>query len=295
MKKIIKIVKQYNFFERILLIFFGIYNKTIDKWKKDLFDFKYLLDSIGDDRYESKRCGKKNILKVNHDDIGMFQISLRRISSDPDVYRQIFLNNEFESLIDWIDQDRAREDIRFIIDAGANIGCSMINFKKNFPQAKIICIEPETTNFQCLMENIKINDFQDIVPLQRGLWIDDSFLKIKNDYGDKAQYAFQVEACPQGQESQLQGITIREILKTHNIPAIDILKMDIEGTERYLFESEESVNDFLPLVRYLAIEIHDEYKIRREIYKILKDFNFTFFICGERTIAFNERFKKANW
>ena len=42
-------------------------------------------------------------------------------------------------------------------------------------------------------------------------------------------------------------------MKKYSIPFIDILKMDIEGAEKFIFDSEEKVKSFL-----LHVEFHPE-------------------------------------
>ena len=45
-------------------------------------------------------------------------------------------------------------EIPYIIDAGANIGLSMLYFAENFPSAQIICFEPDKVIFSILKENM---------------------------------------------------------------------------------------------------------------------------------------------
>jgi len=68
---------------------------------------------------------------------------------------------------------------------------------------------------------------------------------------------------------------------------IDILKIDIEGAERFVFANKESAEKFLPLVKFIVLEIHDEYNIRDSTCSLLAKFNFSFFESGEFTIAVN--------
>ncbi len=67
-----------------------------------------------------------------------------------------------------------------------------------------------------------------------------------------------------------------------------LFKIDIEGGEKYLFEDEKQVRDFLSKTRFIAIEIHDEYDIRDKINGCLKDSGFEYFTTGDLTIGRNK-------
>jgi len=74
-------------------------------------------------------------------------MKLRPNTSDMDVFQQIFVNEEYEFSLD--------RDPKVIIDAGANIGLASIYYSIKYPEAKIIAIEPELSNYELLKNNIK--------------------------------------------------------------------------------------------------------------------------------------------
>jgi hypothetical protein len=88
--------------------------------------------------------------------------------------------------------------------------------------------------------------------------------------------------------TNLKSINIQTIIETNSLDIIDLLKIDIEGAERYIFESEHSCS-FLNQTRVLALEIHDEFNIREDIYRILKKFSFLILNVGETTFAINKK------
>ena len=53
----------------------------------------------------------------------------------------------------------------------------------------------------------------------------------------------------------IKGLKITSTIEDNSILNIDILKFDIEGSERYLFDS--NFDEWLPKVRILIIEFHD--------------------------------------
>ena len=68
----------------------------------------------------------------------------------------------------------------------------------------------------------------------------------------------------------------------------DILKIDIEGAERFIFDDRAS-QDFLDKTRVLVIEIHDEFNIRSSIYKELRKRGFSIVEQGELTLGVNTK------
>jgi FkbM family methyltransferase len=170
---------------------------------------------------------------------------LRPGTTDIDVYREIFVDQEHV-----IELPQSPETI---IDAGANIGLSAVDFALRYPQARIIAIEPEMENFQLLRKNIA--SFQNIIPLQAALWSQETTLALV-DPGAGA-WGFQtVATAPAAERIQtVRAITIEAIKATFQITRIDLLKLDIEGAEKEVFENSSS---WLPAVRALILELHDE-------------------------------------
>ncbi len=61
----------------------------------------------------------------------------------------------------------------YIIDAGANIGLSVIYFKKLFPNAEIIAFEPDPKIFGVLGKNIKSFGLNGVTLVPKALWNDE--------------------------------------------------------------------------------------------------------------------------
>ena len=68
-----------------------------------------------------------------------------------------------------------------------------------------------------------------------------------------------------------------------------MLKVDIEGAEKEIFTDSTKCN-FLDITKIIAIEIHDEFGIRDDIYKVLHQYGFLIFEANETTIGINKKF-----
>lgn len=168
---------------------------------------------------------------------------LRNDKSDYKVFHQIFLggNDDYLNIID---------NVHVIVDGGANIGLNAIKFKNRFPQARIICIEPDTENFETLKKNIA--PYENMVIENCALWSKDTLLSISDKFG-MGKWAMTVEE--DNLNGNVKGQSIRTLMDRNNIQQIDILKLDIETSEKNLFSSNYS--DWLLHTRVIIIELHD--------------------------------------
>jgi len=175
-----------------------------------------------------------NIPKLEH------KVHLRRRSTDFLVFEEIF--------IDEIYKLPQTSKAKYIIDAGANIGLAALYFQRCFPGAQIISIEPVTDNFNLL----KLNTcgYNNIICYQNGLWDKKSNLKITNT--TEGDWAFMVEETDE--EGDICAISINDILKASPTERIDVLKMDIEGSEKEVFESS---TEWIEKTTRIIVEVHD--------------------------------------
>ena len=122
----------------------------------------------------------------------------------------------------------------------------------------------------------------------------------KNALSEKENKTFELEnsfrdgkdwstATTENVNGTIAGITINEIIQENNIKRIAVLKIDIEGAERFLFKKENNL-EFLKITQIIALEIHDEYQVRDLIYSILRENNFFLLESGELTIGINKTF-----
>src|SRR5436190_22011436 len=209
-------------------------------------------------------------------------ISLRPYSSDVEVFCQIFINDEFKELIKLIGE---QNKINVIIDAGANIGLSSIKFKTYFPDAMIIPIEPDEENYKTMLKNLKENNIN-ALPIKAGVWNKPAKLYFNRSFRDGKEWSISLTDIPDRGKS-IDSVSINEIVKKNNLQHIDLLKIDIEGSEKQLFKNNNSDVDFLDITKFIAIEIHNELNIKEHIENILKERGFSLSESGEYLIGKN--------
>ena len=74
-----------------------------------------------------------------------------------------------------------------------------------------------------------------------------------------------------------------------NFETIDVLKIDIEGSEKQLFMDTDAASEFLCKTKYIAIEIHDELDCREQINAVLTTNQFDYFLQDGLTIGVNRK------
>lgn len=295
MRGFFHLISQFSPWEAFLLLPMWLYEKTLGKRRQGVFELKRLYRdlSANPDRYAIARKGGSNIITIVSDlDIGDARVIVRRFSSDIPVFRQVLLKKQYKNLTDHIFKNKEEGSMQYIIDAGANTGCTTLFFKRIFPRAHIVSIEPEKSNYEIMLKNIALNNLEDIIPMKSALWNSDKLLEIDKTFRDKREWAFRVQPTERFSKDRerVSGVTIQELIKQCEMPRIDILKIDIEGGEQFVFADERDVDLFLPQVRYLAIEIHNEFGVRKKIMAMLEKHGFSYFRSGELTIGTNLKF-----
>ena len=173
-------------------------------------------------------------------------LAMRTRTTDRKTFEQIFIDEQYD-----LDFVRAP---RVIIDAGANIGYTAAIFATRFPQAAVIAIEPETGNFAMLERNTRAHT--NVHCMKCALWPRDTRLVIENPGGDTN--AFRVREDPTD-GSGIMAITPLSAMAAARGAGIDLLKLDVEGAEKELFEADDC-DAWLTRTRVLMIELHERIK-----------------------------------
>ncbi|CBK42103.1 putative Methyltransferase, FkbM family [Nitrospira defluvii] len=201
--------------------------------------------------------------QIYHPDI-KHSFYLRIGSADVLTYRQIFVDEEYA-----FEPSRTP---RSIIDAGANIGLATLYFANRFPDASIISVEPEGHNYRLLEKNVSA--YPQIKTVQAAIWKDNEEISVIDP--GLGEWGYQTAAgeglLTSPSRHAVQGLTIDRLMADHGIDFVDILKIDIEGAEKEVFE-----NPFLWIDRVgvLIIELHEHLKIgcNRNFYNATNHFS----------------------
>ncbi len=200
---------------------------------------------------------------------------LRPNTSDYYTFDQVFLRDQYNIHFPF--------ELKNIIDAGANIGLASVYFSYKYPQSNIVAIEPSKENFEILSQNI--TPYPNVKAFCKGLWNKDVHLAITNTDGVKN--AFMVAETTADNPNAIPAICIPTIMKEQSWERIDLLKIDIEGSEKEVFES--NYEKWLPKTRAVVIELHDNMKrgTSKSVFKAISQYNFSFDMKDENLIFIN--------
>ena len=169
-------------------------------------------------------------------------LCLRPKTSDLATFYQVFVNGEYNV--------KFPDDARIIVDAGANVGMFSLFAKSRFPDSKIVCIEPDASNYQVLQKNLAA--YENVYLENAGLWNRETGLRIHDKF-EMGNWAMVVEETDE--EADLHAVSMESVMHKHALDRIDILKIDIETSEKAVFGS--NYENWLPKVRMIIIELHD--------------------------------------
>lgn len=176
-------------------------------------------------------------------------VLLRTRSSDVATYHQIFIKTGY-------DVDLAVTP-QTIIDAGANVGFTSVYFAQKYPQANILAIEPESANFKLMRKNTR--PYPTIVPVKAALWNTNAEIVIADPgvgtWGFRTHA--QIETHHGAYAGKAPGVTVDRLITDYNLEFIDILKIDIEGAEKEVFEN---VTKWIHKIGVIMIELHERIK-----------------------------------
>lgn len=187
-------------------------------------------------------------------------------------YKEIFQQEIYKFLAD--------TPTPYILDCGANIGVSIIYFKREYPQAEIIGFEPDKNIFKVLSENVVSFGLKNVKLVNRGLWNEETTLRFYSEGADGGRIA---RLGDNRQITEIHTTRLREYL---NRP-VDFLKIDIEGAETLVLED---CQDLLYNVKNLFVEyhsyLHDEQSLDR-LLSILKKTGFRYVIQQHGVVSLN--------
>jgi FkbM family methyltransferase len=126
--------------------------------------------------------------------------------------------------------DLGLRDPQVIVDLGANIGFSTIALARRYPTARFVCVEPTAENRALLEKNLALNGI-------------DARVFPYAIVGASGRYDLNVGEYPAANNvspsaaGSIEGITFGELLDRAGVETVDLLKIDIEGAERQVFEA----------------------------------------------------------
>jgi len=142
-----------------------------------------------------------------------------------------------------------------VVDVGANIGVyTVLAAEKVGKNGKVIAIEPEPKNYQQLLKNIKLNNFQNVTPINIALADHNGIEKLYISYCAGLHSLIASENTISSIKVSLK--TVDKLLEELNLKKIDIIKIDTEGSELPVLRGAEKTLKANPNMKIIVATEH---------------------------------------
>lgn len=190
--------------------------------------------------------------------IGKYTVNFFNEQEFHSLKREIFTNDSYYF------ESETEEPV--IIDVGAYVGLSVLYFKQLFPNCRVLAFEPNPVAVEKLKENIFINEAEDVEIYDSAIWTKDGFKDLYIDNSGLQRYS--VGSFKKGAwngEVVSKKITVKtEDLTKYIKTDIDMLKLDVEGSEHQILKS---IAPHLTKIKNIVVEYHPV--SNQNIHKIL--------------------------
>ena len=194
---------------------------------------------------------KKNVL--NETILGL-KLSFFDYSTFIFLFEEIFFRNIYYF--------EAETDNPFICDCGANVGISVLYYKKLYPNCKILAFEPDRRAFRLLKANVRANYFKNVRLINSAIYNKKGFIKFYYDKAHPESISMSIKKGGRKFTSVRKVPTV--LLSSYLKERVDFLKMDIEGVEdsviNELFQAGK-----LNIVRECVMEYHHHIEPKEDI------------------------------
>lgn len=157
-----------------------------------------------------------------------------------------------------------------ILDCGSNIGLSVVWFKQQYEQSRIIAFEADPLIAKILCANVAALRLKNVEIVEAAAWNRAGRVNFVSDGADSGR------ADPHGEQQLIDTVRLADFITE----PIDLLKLDIEGAE-YVVLQDLYETGKIELVKCLICEVHGRHEDKERLADLLKaltewGFSFTF-------------------
>jgi FkbM family methyltransferase len=189
--------------------------------------------------------------------------------------------------------NHTKEKLKEVIycDIGANIGLYTLFVAKRIGnKGKVISFEPQPLTYQRLIENIKLNNLENILSVNKAVGDINSSIAIRQS-PDSAK-AFVSRTKEDRKDIKVEMVSFDNFLKNNDIAKVDYLKIDVEGFEYFVLQGmKEFLKNSPPII--IQIELYEEFLKRsgssiNQTLNYLNDLGYTFWQLNSNNIKLIE-------
>lgn len=163
-----------------------------------------------------------------------------------------------------------------VIDVGANIGYYTLIFAKLVGQeGKVFAFEPEPTNFNILKKNVKINEYENVILINKA--VSNKTGKMTLDLDEINKGGHSISKNNSEKTIEIESTKLDDYFKTYD-GNINFIKLDIEGAEveaiKGMSETIEKNEEVNIMAEYNPLSLSNLGSNSEEYFKSLMKFGF---------------------
>ena len=137
-----------------------------------------------------------------------------------------------------------------VIDLGANIGAFSLFAAQT--ARTVYAFEPSSDNYAQLLKNIAANRFSNIVPIRKAVGGANGAVDLYRASANKGSSS--IVSVVSRDSERVEVVTLEKTLEICGVDHVDLLKVDIEGSEFSLFENASL--EILERIDQIEMEVH---------------------------------------
>jgi FkbM family methyltransferase len=126
-----------------------------------------------------------------------------------------------------------------VLDIGANVGYySLLAARLVGPSGTVYAFEPERSNFQLLAQNISLNRYNNVVPIEKAVSNTCGRTELFLDHENFGGHSFKrdyVTVPGQSKPVIVETVTLDDFLRNTHDMHVDVVKIDVQGAEGLAF------------------------------------------------------------
>lgn len=142
-----------------------------------------------------------------------------------------------------------------IVDVGAGDGLDSLVFSRGVgPEGRVLAIEAHPATFVLLEQTCRLNGLANVIPVQCAVMDEPGSVTMVEEGPHRDYYSVIGASSAEAPTEDVPATTLDEVCEEHEIERIDLLKMNIEGAERYALQGAENA---LARATHVCVACHD--------------------------------------
>ena len=188
------------------------------------------------------------------------QITVRQNLWDARIVREIFLEQPY------VGHFRLPAN-PVVVDIGGYIGDFSLYAAKCLGARRVVVYEPTAENFEILLQNVANNGYADRITAVNKAVSDSDQVMLNVQIKDSEEVHVSAYWYPEAKQRAIPSVTLAELLETHALDQVDLLKVDCEGGEYDIFPA--TPDDVFRRIRNIVFEYHRMPEYQQKLDRVL--------------------------